>query len=324
MADHAALSVLVTGADGFLGRACVRHLLRAGYRVVTTDRHGWVRHLGDLASASFCASLPEVDAVVHAAAVQYVSPDLPLLARERYFHRNNVLATHCLCQRYCGRVRKFVLIGTSMMYAQDGSGVYHPGSRMAGQGVYSRSKLAAFACVAAMKDPHALVVPCIIGGPGREGLFRAFVAMARRGVLAYPGRGKHPIAMVQVDDVATLVARVLDTDAQGVFNAAADHPLSIEQWVDVIEEELALPRVMRLRLPLAPMHLASRLSGYRLLAAEQLLMLGEPHVLATEASKALGWRPRYDCTEIVRQIARHLAGRATRPSISTPRPLTKH
>lgn len=302
-------NVLVTGAAGFLGPRCVAALRHRGWQVTTTDRVGAVDHAGDLADAAFTRTLPEVQAVVHAAAVQYVTPRLPLLRRHAFFERNNVVATRRLAERY-GAVPglHFVNIGTSMMYRQCGAQRYAPGSPMQGQGVYSRSKLDAQRLVEQAFAHWATVVPCIIGGPGREGLFRAFVQSIRRhGRVFFPGRGAHPTAMVHVDDVAELVALVVERGARGLFNAAAPEPLSIAEWARLIADELGLPAPRPLRLPLQPIKLLAGVSGWRLLAREQMLMLEQPHVLDIEDSLALGWQPRHDNSRIVRDIARHIA-----------------
>jgi len=48
------------------------------------------------------------------------------------------------------------------------------------------------------------------------------------------------------------------------------------------------------------------LTGHRLLAAEQLLMLRHAHVLDVAQGLALGWKPRWDNTEILRETVRAL------------------
>ena len=302
-------TVLVTGAAGFLGQRVLPALRRRGWHVVTTDRHGDVDHRGDLADEAFARTLPDAHAVVHAAAVQYVTPRLPLFSRQPFFERNNVIATRRLAQRYgAAPGLHFVNIGTSMMYRQCHAARYTPGSELQGQGVYSNSKLVAQREVEQAFAHWATVVPCIIGGPGREGLFRGFVQSIRRtGRVFYPGRGEHPTATVHVDDVAELVAVVIERGARGLLNAAALEPLSIAQWATHMADELGVPPPRHVRLPLAPVAALAAASGWRLIAREQLLMLEQPHVLDVADSLALGWRPQHDAARIVRDIARHIA-----------------
>ncbi|WP_028997709.1 NAD-dependent epimerase/dehydratase family protein [Azohydromonas australica] len=309
------MHILLTGANGFLGRQCARRLREAGHIVSTTDRAGDVTQRGDLADPGFAQTLPEADAVVHAAAVQYVTPSLPLLGRRAWFRRNNVEATRNLVERYRGSDTHFVNIGTSMMYAQDGSPQYGPQSRMQGQGVYSESKLEAQALVEQGMARWATVIPCIIGGPGREGLFRGFVrAIAQGRPVLVPGAGTQPTAMVHVEDVARLVEAVLRQGALGFYNAAAPRPLSIVDWVHEIEQELRAPQTRIVHLPLTPLRGLAALSGWRLLAREQVLMLTWPHVLDIERSLALGWQPRHDNAQIARHTARHLQGLQAQPA----------
>ena len=301
------MKTLVTGGAGFLGRECIRQLRAAEHDTVSTDRTGAVDLRGDLSDPAFCATLPDAGAVIHCAAVQYLSPDLPLLAREAYFRKNNGEATAQLARRYAGTGTHFTFVGSSMMYEQNGAASYAPQSPMRAQGVYSASKLAAFAHVKRLPNRTAAVLPCIIAGPGRGGLFRPFArSIARFGVAVFPGGGGHPVHMVHVEDAASLLVRVVERGAAGIFNAASPGPLSIAQWVDVIAAELGVTRVRRIRLPLAPIRTISALTGYRLLAAEQLLMLRYPHVLDVAQSLALGWQPRWDNTGILRETVRAL------------------
>lgn len=303
------MKILLTGAAGFVGSRTVDLLASAGHEVVTTDRCGDVALLGDLADRIFAASLPDVNTVVHCAAVQYVSPDLPLLHRGRYFQLNNVLASTNLAERYKNSAIHFINVGTSMMYQQDGSERYGLESAMAPQGLYSSSKLRAHAAVTSRIENWATVIPCIIGGIGREGLFRRFVtSILKGGTVAVPGHATHPVHMVHVDDVASLLKLVVETRARGFINAGAPHPLSITQWVDEIADELGVPDPRVVRLPLPPLRWASQMTGYRLLAREQLLMLKYQHVLDISGTLDLGWLPRFDNATIARTIGAYVAG----------------
>jgi len=300
------VKILVTGAAGFLGRECLRQLSAEGIAAVSTDRAGAVDFRGDLADPQFCATLPAVDTVVHNAGVQYLSPDLPFFSRRAWFDRNNVRATANLAQRYAGAPAHFIYVGTSMMY-EVGDAACSTRSPMRGQGAYSASKIAAWKKARAIPNPTALMVPCIIAGPGRGGLFRPFArSIARFGAVVFPGEGARPTHMVHVEDAASLLVRIAVRKAQGVFNAAGPEPLSISQWADAIGEELGVRRVRRIRVPLAPIEWMSAATGYRLLAAEQLLLLRYGQVLDVEESLALGWKPRRNNAQIARETARAL------------------
>jgi len=301
------VKVLVTGAAGFLGRECIRQLQAQGIEVISTDRWRAADFIGDLSDPDFCATLPDVDAAVHNAGVQYLSPDLPLLWRRAWFERNNVRSTANLARRYSGTKTHFVYVGTSMMYRVTGDAVCSPQSPMRAQGVYSASKIAAWEKARALPNPTALMVPTIIAGPGRGGLFRPFAgSIARAGLVVFPGEGSRPTHLVHVEDAAALLVSIVSRKATGIFNAASPEPLSIRQWADAIGEELGVKRVRRIRVPLTPVQWLSAASGYRLLAAEQLLLLRYGQVLDVKESLALGWKPRWNNAEIVRATARSL------------------
>jgi len=301
------MKVLITGAVGFLGTECASKFRSVGCEVITTDAVGTVDYLGDLADEIFVSTLPNVDVIVNCAAVQYVSKNIPVIFRQSYFEKNNVYAIKNLCERYFKSKSHLIHIGTSMMYKQTGSNSYDEASPMGGEGIYSYSKMKAQNYV--NKYPNsATVIPCIIGGEGREGLFVNFVKMMRKyGIVCFPGKGQHKIQMVHVIDVASLVFQIAQTKASGFFNAAAPEPLSILGWVSEIKSELNIDKKIKIiKFPLFMIYLISKLLGYRFLAREQLLMLRMPHVLEIKKSLALGWVPKYSNVTIVRDIAKYL------------------
>jgi hypothetical protein len=75
--------------------------------------------------------------------------------------------------------------------------------------------------------------------------------------------------------------------------------------------------VRKIAIPLLPVKWISSLSGYRLLAREQLLMLELQHVLSIDESLAIGWRPQFSNARIARDIAVHInRSAAARPGLS--------
>lgn len=308
--------ILVTGAAGFVGSRVVRDLRAEGHIVLTTDKTGEVDHRGDLADPAFIASLPDVDIVAHVAAVQYVTEPRPRFVRRKWFDRNNVIATSNLVDRYAESVQYLLLIGTSMMYSQTGRSPYRPGDAMSGEGVYSRSKKAAADLVLASGVPSGILVPTIIGGPGRGGLFVTFAAlMARYRTAVRPGGGRAVTQMVHVDDVAALLALMIGKRLQGYVNAGGPDPLSIERWIELIQEQLGARKLRRINVPYWVVRLGAWMSAYRFLAREQVLMLGQDHVLDTSVAREAGWNPRHSNADILRDTVREWldTNKRTRP-----------
>ncbi len=297
--------VLITGAAGFLGSECVKRFREAGYDVISTDKNGNVDIVGDLSDGLFVASLPTADIFVNCAAVQYVTKDMPLFFRKKFFEKNNIIVAENLSKHLSSETH-LIHVGTSMMYIQDGSEHIEHVSKMLGDGVYSHSKYLAQQSINLVKG-SATVIPCIIGGKGREGLFRPFVKMLNTfGCVVFPGDGDHPIHMVHVYDVANLILKIAETQSSGFFNAASPNPLSIRGWVQEIVIALGLFNVKVITLPLPPFFFLSKLFGYRLLAREQLLMLQNKHVLSTERALSIGWKPLYNNAQIAKDIALEL------------------
>ena len=296
-------SVLITGANGFLGKECIKNF--SGYDVITTDLFGDVDYKGDLSDDKFVNSLPDVDIVVNCAAVQYVSKNLPIFFRSIFFKKNNITTTELLIKKYSST--HFIHIGTSMMYKQTGEESYGVNSQMGGEGVYSYSKMHAQIMLEKNVVNLATVIPCIIGGEGREGLFVGFVKMISKfGFVIFPGTGNHKINMIHVSDVGNLIRLIVDTKSTGRFNAAAPDSLSIREWIIEIGKELKINNIHEISLPLTPIHILSKLTAYRLLAREQLLMLKLPHVLDIKSSLDIGWKPEFTNAQIVQDIAKSI------------------
>lgn len=302
------MRVLVTGAAGFLAGEFVQQLREDGREVITTDRTaGQVDLVGDLRDPGFTASLPDVSDVVHCAAVQYVTPGLPRFVRREFFSSNNIMGTKNLVDRYDGKVDYFLHVGTSMLYAQTHRPVYTTASPMRGQGVYSETKLAALGIVRAMHNPVGVMIPCIIGGRGREGLFRGFVqSIVKHGYAIQPGSGNYVTHMVHVEDAALLLKVMLVQRAKGLYNAADPEPKSINQWIDIIATELGLRQVRRIHVPYWAITSGAWLTAYRVLAKEQALMLGQNHILSLDESEGIGWRPKHTNESIVRDITHYV------------------
>lgn len=170
-------TLLVTGADGFIGSHLVEHLLRKSYRVRALSQYnsfnywGWLEGMesprlevvtGDVRDPNFCRSIcRDVDTVFHLAALiaipfSYVAPDS--------YIDTNVKGTLNMCQaaRDCG-VGRIIVTSTSEVY---GTARYVPideAHPRQPQSPYSASKIGADAI--AMSFYNAFGLPVVVARP---------------------------------------------------------------------------------------------------------------------------------------------------------------
>ena len=298
------MRILILGANGFLGKAIQNNLLIQKIDFFTSDMHGECDYLGDLSSKGFVMNLPDFDVIINCAAVQYVTSNKPLIFKKDFFYKNNVVSLQNLYSRYAESKMHFIHIGTSMMYEQNFSERYFFNSKLKSSGIYSETKVSGQKIVGKFKK-NTTIVPCIIAGEGRGGLFKNFVlSMKYLRLSVLIGSGKNKISIVHVNDVASLILSVVKNSHYGIVNAAADDSMSITDWIEIISKELGIKKFIVIKAPLMIVKLLSKVTNYNLLAKEQLLMLEMPHVLDIEASKKIGWNPQYSSEDIIRETTR--------------------
>lgn len=305
-------TILITGSSGFLGANLAQHLKKTfkSYIIKTVDKTGTPDFMGDLSNQGFVNGLEDCDIVIHCAAVQYVTKKKPIFFRKKYFYDNNVRATENLINKYKNTNTFFVHIGTSMQYHQNGSKIYKPSSIMNSQGIYSWSKLEAQKIVDKANLKSATIIPCIIGGSGREGLFKGFVnSVSKWRIGIIPGKGNFNISIVHVEDVVSLIALIVKKQKIGYFNAASNDFYSIIDWVKFIQLTLKIKSIKYFNIPFLILQIISKISFFRVLAKEQLIMLSMPHVLDIESSRNIGWNPQKNTKDIIRDITLSLTKR---------------
>lgn len=209
--------VLVTGANGFIGRAVAQALRDKGCEVVGIDLHAdparGVQHGDTTDPSSWRAAAAGCDTVVHTAAV--VSNAVG--AAEQW--RVNVLGTHHALEVAAGAgVTRFVHLSSVRAFSDTGFPPdvteEHP-VRPDGN-AYVDTKIASehvvLAAHAAGRLETVVVRPGDVYGPGSQPWVLKPLALIRSGRFVLPARGRGVFSPVYVDD---LVAGVL---------LAAEHP----------------------------------------------------------------------------------------------------
>lgn len=177
-------SVLVTGADGFIGRHLVPYLAMRGYRVVAASRSAYAFDNPSIAALSlpdlselfdWQPLLKQCDAVVHLAGIahKYAGDDL--------YDRVNHRATSTLA-RAISRSGKKHLVFISTIAAQSGSYANYELTEddfPTPNNAYGRSKFAAEQAIRAAGIPFTILRPVVIYGQGEKGNFATVHRLSR-------------------------------------------------------------------------------------------------------------------------------------------------
>ncbi len=264
------MRILITGAAGFLGRACVEAVVAAGHIPRAIVRGGDApcedTQRGDLADMDLDTALAEVDAVIHAAA--------SLEGDEAQMQRDTVAATQRLMQAVSAQTMppRVVLAGSMSVYGADCapntliSEASPLESRPALRDAYTRTKLAQEAAARAACPEGEMWIARIgaLYGPGR--VWNGHLGVGLGPALIQMGSdGEVPLAHVRNAALALVLAAVTPVSGCEVVNVLDDERPTRAAYVAAMKRggwpKIALPvgwRVMSAaasvlgRLPRAP------------------------------------------------------------------------
>lgn len=319
------MRVLVTGANGFIGRAACELLSSRGHEVIagvrTPSTHSrstrqWVeeRELGDLsARADHSSLMVEVDAVVHLAARVHVmrgsSDD------EDRFRRVNVEATRRLAAD-AGEagVRRFVFVSSVKVHGErTPDRPFREQDELQPQGAYARSKRDAEVLLKETASEHGIEVvtvrPPLVYGPGVGANFLMLMRLVARGAPLPLAGTTNRRSMIYVTNLAALLELALVTPDVGgeAFLASDGEALT----PDTLVRRLAAAMDVRPRLlpaPVGPLRLLGRVGdGVRRLmpfpiGSAEIGRLYDPlQVDTSKARRLLRYRPVVDVDTALRQ-----------------------
>jgi len=243
--------VLVTGASGFVGGACLRELMQrlprdtdficlSRQRLPSTDRVRWIQ--ADLkAPETYNAHLEDCDAVVHCAGLVEHS----ILSRKAMLEAN-VHATRELLNRCVeNHVDTFVFMGSAGPYG-NAQGVWHSEDDALPahcQNPYDETKRLAHEVVRSHRDSGVRLVelmPVTIYGGGDAPLLRQLVAHLSRRRMFFTSLLEKRLTGVSIDNVARAAAEaVLNHEWRGPY-ILRDDLITMADVISVVEDTLGI------------------------------------------------------------------------------------
>jgi UDP-glucose 4-epimerase len=223
------MRVLVTGANGFVGRAVCRRLLAEGWDVAGAVRSLAIleagteaRHIGEIGpDTQWDAALAGIQTVVHLAARVHVMQDTaadPLSA----FRRVNTLGTLRLAEAAAQvGVKHFVFISSIKVNGEATvpGKPFRPDDPVSPDDPYGRSKQEAEQGLAelAVRTGMAVTIlrPPLVYGPGVGGNLLSLLKILSRGVPLPLGLVDNRRSLLSVENLADAVACCLRAEPQG-------------------------------------------------------------------------------------------------------------
>jgi len=304
--------VVVTGADGFIGRALVAHFAGAGrpFRAVVRQHPGapgpkpGSRVVSDLATmpdAELDVLVAGASAIVHLAGRAHVlneTADEPAAA----YASANVVATARLARAAVrAGARRFVFASTVKVNGEASApGLpFRPDDPPDPRDAYARSKQDAERELAAISTgtpmaPIVLRLP-LVYGPGVKGNFAVLLDEVARGRWLPLGAIRNRRSLLYVGNLVLAIDAALDAPVppSGTHFVADAHSTAVPELAIAIGEALGVPA----RLTAVPVWLL-RLGGWALRRREVVgRLVGTLEVDPSSFTAATGWRPRHRLDE---------------------------
>ena len=225
------MSILLTGASGFLGRNIATRLRAAGHQVRPVCRSQGVDFARMLEPVDWLPLLAGVDAVINCVGI------IGETTTQR-FQALHITAPQALF-RACvsAGVRRVVQVSALGADAQAFS-------------AYHRSKLAADDCLRSLALDWFVLRPALIYGHGGTSA-KLFMALARLPLLPVIGSGEQTVQPVHIRDVVDgVLACLVTTQTRQTLDIVGAETLTFKQWLHTLRAAQGLTPCPTLRIPL--------------------------------------------------------------------------
>lgn len=252
------LSVLVTGANGFIGQRFMKY--KTGrYRLTPVS-------LRNTDPSSI--HLAGVDVIVHLSGKAH---DMQLQDEQVYMDINYGITKGLAEHAKQSGVRHFIFISTVKVYGEGGGEVLDENSACHPEDPYGRSKLKAEQHLQSLQSDSftvSIVRPPVVYGPGVKGNILRLLDAIHKGRPLPLGKTGNQRTVVFLDNLIELIHRIIDKRESGIFIPGDARPVSTDELIRTMSEKagkkitlLSIPGIMRSMMKMVKPGLYKRLFG---------------------------------------------------------------
>lgn len=306
--------ILISGANGFIGRALCPHLSSLGYSVIPTVRHssGLEGERLVMEEQSWMHALAGCASIVHLAGITYATEEHETDPLPALFSANVINTIELASRAVEAGVRRFVFMSTVKVNGEETAPGcrFKPDDLTAPQDAYAISKLEAEIGLLEIARKTGLEVVIIrsplVYGPEVKGNFASLVRWVNTGLPLPLGAIRNCRSMLSLENLVSFVALCADIEASP---NAKNQVFLVSDGEDISTSEL-LRRVMKaygcntqlLPIPTGVIRFAARLINKAPLADR---LLGSLVIDGSKARELLGWSPPLTMDEQLSKMAQY-------------------
>lgn len=233
------MNILVTGAEGFIGKNLVEKLKKLNYRVISLDIKGNPDYLLDISKDDLSSIKEDIDIIYHLAAQPFgrgseLDPFLDL--------DYNVTGTLKVCYlAQSKKVKKIIYTSTVAVYGNND--LASESSSLNPLSNYGVSKLAGEFYVKKFDIPYVILRLWNTYGPGQDltneykGVVAAFANQVAKGNhVKVTGSLNRVRDIIYIEDVVSALIHSISVESSEIFNVSTKIPTTIKKLIETIIE----------------------------------------------------------------------------------------
>ena len=312
------MAVLVTGANGFVGKILLEKLLKTcpGQQIYNIDlkpanQEGVKDFICDITDKNSLEKVVLEDdkvCLVHLAANIFTDDVPSRFARKKFFFDTNVNGTNNLLEVFKDRISSISFLSTDMVYGTPQSIPISTSHRLSPNGEYGLSKIEAENVITTYAKEQSIKYfifrPRLIAGPGRYGLFlKLFYLIKNNLPVPLIGDGTNRYQFISVFDCAdALISSLKPNSVAGIYNLGSESPPDVNTLLNTLIESVgSRSKLVKTNPTLIKSALAFLdLVNLSLLYPEQYLIADKDYLLDTSDLKdKFGFTPKFTDIDMI-------------------------